>query len=127
MIGGSDQMNPSWDGDITSCDIAWLLEMAREHQHKKPLTDDDHLDFNLIPEFFGDLREAYERFLLGNWLALLDVLRICNEENLRLPSWASIAIGQFMLGVVKGEALGGKGRGNNFLAKATDAVKKWKR
>jgi hypothetical protein len=107
--------------------LDWLVEMIAEHARRPE--GDGPIEINLasIPAFFQDLRDAFDRFQDGNWLALLDALQVCRDERLPPPIWVCDGFQTFIVRSITEESLGQRGRGNSPLAKAREAAKQAKR
>jgi hypothetical protein len=107
-------------------EFSWLIRLMWEYwQNEHP--DRPAMDFGELPHFFTEMKFAYDNYKCGNWLALLDCLQVCRDNDIALPEWASAGLQTFVIESVLGSTHGSKGRANSPAAKARESLKRHKR
>lgn len=107
--------------------LDWLLRLCLLHHQRTAEDPEEPMPIDRLPAFFSDLRNTWQNFLEGNWLALLDALAICHEHELPVPDWLQNGLREFVVSSVRGETLGRRGKGNSPLAQVRDEWKRRKR
>ena len=108
----------------------WLLNIWSSYCAEQGLPDGTSeaqpMELQHAPWFLESLRLAHDKYEAGNLIALLDALHICRSENLSVPDWVLSGMERFMLDTITKGAPGKRGRCNNPLARARQAVKQQK-
>ena len=100
--------------------LYWARELGRMAANEEDTTFYDAADNHTWIARLCDMQERIEG---GNFIAIIDAIRICDEQQVVLPAWLQEAISLFMASALAGNSGGSRGRSNSPLARAREQLK----